>query len=90
MEQTVHFVNASLIFDEINLGDDERVEFLDRFTYGDVHSAFTLIQKCTFCVLLKSFIEDSKDFNKKEAMSRALKFYNYKNLDKIDYINIEA
>ena len=90
MEQTVRFVNASSIFDEINLGNDERVEFLKRFTYGDLHSAFTLILKCTFCVFLHSFIDDCKDINKKETMSRTLRFYNYKNLDKIDFINIEG
>ena len=90
MGQTVHFVNASTIFDGINLGDCERQQFLDRFTYGDIHSAFTLIKRCTFCVFLYSFIDDCEDIYEKEVLSRALKFYNYNNLDRIDFINIEA
>ena len=90
MGQTVHFVNASTIFDGINLGDCERQQFLKRFTYGDIHSAFTLIKTCTFCVFLHSFIYDCEDIYEKEVMYRALKFYNYKNLDRIDFINIEA
>ena len=88
--ETVSFVNASSIFDVINLGDCERQEFLDKFTYGDIFTSITLVTRSTFFVKLYGFIHDCEDIYEKEVMSRALKFYDYQNLDKkIKYINIE-
>ena len=88
--ETVQFVNASSIFDGINLGDCERQEFLDKFTYDGIYSAITLIKRSTFIVKLSGFILDCEDIYEKEVLYRALKFYNFKNLDKIQYINIQA
>ena len=34
MAETAYFVNASDLFEAIELGDCEQQEFLDQFTYG--------------------------------------------------------
>ena len=43
MAETAYFVNASDLFEAIELGDCEQQEFLDQFTYGGNDTSLTLI-----------------------------------------------
>ena len=90
MAETVYFVNASDVFEAIELGDFEQGQFLDQFTYGDSLTDLTLIKKQTFFNRLVKFIVDCEDVYEKDEMMQNLKEYNFGLQDCIKYVNIEA
>jgi hypothetical protein len=87
--ETVYFVNASNVFEAIELGDFEQGQFLDQFTYGDSLTDLTLIKKQTFVNRLVKFIADCEDVYEKDVVMQNLKEYNFGLLDCIKYVNIE-
>ena len=89
MAETAYFVNASDLFEAIELGDCEQQEFLDHFTYGGNDTSLTLIGKQTFVNRLVKFIADCEDVYEKDEMMQNLKEYNFGLLDCIKYVNIE-
>ena len=89
MAETVYFVNASDVFEAIELGDFEQGQFLDQFTYGDSLTDLTLIKKQTFVNRLVKFIADCEDVYEKDVVMQNLKEYNFGLLDCIKYVNIE-
>ncbi len=89
MAETVYFVNASDVFEAIELGDFEQGQFLDQFTYGGNDTSLTLIQKQTFFNRLVKFIVDCEDVYEKDEMMQNLKEYNFGLQDCIKYVNIE-
>jgi hypothetical protein len=89
MAETVYFVNASDVFEAIELGDFEQAQFLDQFTYGDSLTDLTLINKQTFVNRLVKFIADCEDVYEKDVMMQNLKEYNFGLLDCIKHVNIE-
>ena len=89
MSETVYFVNASDVFNAIELGDFEQGQFLDQFTYGDSLTDLTLIKKQTFINRLVKFIEDCEDVYEKDVVMQNLKEYNFGLLDCIKHVNIE-
>ena len=90
MAETVYFVNASDVFEAIELGDFEQGQFLDQFTYGDSLTDLTLIKKQTFVNRLVKFIADCEDVYEKDVVMQNLKEYNFGLQDCIKYVNIEA
>jgi hypothetical protein len=89
MAETVYFVNASNVFEAIELGDFEQGQFLDQFTYGDSLTDLTLIAKTKFLQRLTKFIEDCEDIYEKDVMMQSLKEYNFGLLGCIKHVNIE-
>ena len=89
MAETVYFVNASDVFEAIELGDFEQGQFLDQFTYGDSLTDLTLISKQTFVNRLVKFIAGCEDVYEKDVMMQNLKEYNFGLLDCIKHVNIE-
>ena len=89
MAETVYFVNASEVFEAIELGDFEQGQFLDQFTYGDSLTDLTLITKQTFVNRLVKFITNCEDEYEKDVMMQNLKEYNFGLLDCIKHVNIE-
>ncbi len=89
MAETVYFVNASDVFEAIELGDFEQGQFLDQFTYGDSLTDLTLISKQTFVNRLVKFIANCEDVYEKDVVMQNLKEYNFGLLDCIKYVNIE-
>ena len=89
MAETVYFVNASEVFEAIELGDFEQGQFLDQFTYGDSLTDLTLITKQTFFNRLVKFITNCEDVYEKDVMMQNLKEYNFGLLDCIKHVNIE-
>jgi hypothetical protein len=89
MAETVYFVNASDVFEAIELGDFEQSQFLDQFTYGDSLTDLTLIKKQTFVNRLVKFIADCEDVYEKDVVMQNLKEYNFGLLDCIKHVNIE-
>jgi hypothetical protein len=89
MSETVYFVNASDVFNAIELGDFEQGQFLDQFTYGDSLTDLTLIKKQTFINRLVKFITDCEDVYEKDVVMQNLKEYNFGLLDCIKHVNIE-
>jgi len=59
--ETVHFVNASDVFNAIELGDFEQGQFLKQFAFGDSLTDLTLITKAKFLQRLTKFIVDCED-----------------------------
>ena len=90
MAETVYFVNASDVFNAIELGDCEQTEFLDQFTYGDNLTDLTLIKKQTFVNQLVKFIAECEDVYEKDVVMQNLKEYNFGLLDCIKHVNIEG
>jgi hypothetical protein len=90
MAETVYYVNASDLFEAIELGDCEQQEFLDQFTYGDNLTDLTLIAKTNFLQRLTKFIADCEDVYEKDAMMQNLKEYNFGLLGCIKHVNIEG
>ena len=89
MAETVYFVNASDVFNAIELGDFEQSQFLDQFTYGDSLTDLTLIAKTKFLQRLTKFIEECEDIYEKDVMMQSLKEYNFGLLGCIKHVNIE-
>ena len=89
MAETAYFVNASDVFEAIELGDFEQSKFLDQFTYGDSLTDLTLIKKQTFVNRLVKFIADCEDVYEKDVVMQNLKEYNFGLLDCIKHVNIE-
>ncbi len=89
MAETVYFVNASDVFEAIELGDFEQGQFLDQFTYGDSLTDLTLIKKQTFVNRLVKFIGECEDVYEKDEMMQNLKEYNFGLLDCIKHVNLE-
>ncbi len=89
MAETVYFVNASDLFNAIELGDFEQSQFLDQFTYGDSLTDLTLIAKTKFLQRLTKFIEECEDIYEKDVMMQSLKEYNFGLLGCIKHVNIE-
>jgi len=90
MAETVYYVNASDLFEAIELGDCEQQEFLDQFTYGDNLTDLTLVKKQTFVNRLVEFIRDCEDIYEKDVVMQNLKEYNFGLLDCIKHVNIEG
>ncbi len=90
MAETVYYVNASDLFEAIELGDCEQQEFLDQFTYGDNLTDLTLIAKTNFLQRLTKFIADCEDVYEKDVVMQNLKEYNFGLLDCIKHVNIEG
>ena len=90
MGETVYYVNASDLFEAIELGDCEQQEFLDQFKYGDDLTDLTLIAKTKFLQRLTKFIVDCEDIYEKDVMMQNLKEYNFGLQGCIKHINIEA
>ena len=88
--ETVDFVNATEFFDGMELGHVESDQFLSKFTYGDIHTTFTLVSRGTFLSYLKTFITDCEDIYEKDVVMEALRDYNLSVDVRIKYINIEA
>ena len=89
MAETVHFVNASEVFEAIELGDFEQGQFLDQFTFGDSLTDLTLINKQTFINRLVKFIEECEDIYEKDVVMQNLKEYNFGLQGCIKHVNIE-
>ena len=89
MAETAYFVNASDLFEAIELGDCEQQEFLDHFTYGDDLTDLTLIAKTKFLQRLTKFIEECEDIYEKDVVMQNLKEYNFGLLDCIKHVNLE-
>ena len=89
MAETVHFVNASEVFEAIELGDFEQGQFLDQFTFGDSLTDLTLINKQTFINRLVKFIANCEDIYEKDVVMQNLKEYNFGLLDCIKHVNLE-
>ena len=90
MAETVYFVNASDVFEAIELGDFEQGQFLDQFTYGDSLTDFTLIARTTFLQRLTKFIGECEDIYEKDVMMQSLKEFTFGLLGGIKHVNIEG
>ena len=90
MAETVYFVNASDVFEAIELGDFEQAQFLDQFTYGDSLTDFTLIARTTFLQRLTKFIGECEDIYEKDVMMQSLKEFTFGLLGGIKHVNIEG
>ena len=90
MEEAIETVNASEVFNAIELGDFEQGQFLDQFTYGDSLTDLTLIAKTKFLQRLTKFIEHCEDIYEKDVMMQSLKEFTFGLLGGIKHVNIEG
>ena len=87
--ETAYFVNASDVFNAIELGDFEQGQFLKQFAFGDSLTDLTLITKAKFLQRLTKFIVDCEDIYEKDVMMQTLKEYNFGLLECVKHVNIE-
>ena len=90
MEETIETVNASDIFDAIELGDFEKQEFLDQYNYRLSHNGLTVTGRSVFIFSLKNFIKKCEDIYEKNVMLEALNKFNTELSSSPKFINIEA
>ena len=90
MEETFETVNASDIFDAIELGDFEKQEFLDQYNYRLSHNGLTITGRSVFIFSLKNFIKKCEDIYEKNVMLEALNKFNAELSSSPKFINIEA
>jgi hypothetical protein len=90
MEQTIEVLNASDFFDAIELGDFEKQEFLDQYTYRLIHNGLTVTGRSVFIFSLKNFIKKCEDIYEKNVMIEALNKFNSELPSGQKFINIEA
>jgi peroxiredoxin len=90
MEETIETVNASDIFHAIELGDYEKQEFLDQYSYKMVHEDKIISGRSVFVFSLKNFIKQCEDIYEKSVMIEALNKYNTELSSGKKFINIEA
>ncbi len=90
MAETIEIVNASDIFDAIELGDFEKQEFLDQYNYRLSHNGLTITGRSVFIFSLKNFIKKCEDIYEKNVMLEALNKFNSELPSGPKFINIEA
>jgi len=90
MEETFETVNASDIFDAIELGDFEKQEFLDQYNYRLSYNGLTITGRSVFIFSLKNFIKKCEDIYEKNVMLEALNKFNAELSSSPKFINIEA
>ena len=90
MEEKIDTVNASDIFDAIELGDFEKQEFLDQYNYRLSYNGLTITGRSVFIFSLKNFIKKCEDIYEKNVMLEALNKFNAELSSSPKFINIEA
>ena len=90
MEESIDTINASDIFDAIELGDFEKQEFLDQYNYRLSHNGLTITGRSVFIFSLKNFINKCEDIYEKNVMLEALNKFNAELSSSPKFINIEA
>jgi hypothetical protein len=90
MEEAIETVNASEVFNAIELGDVESEMFLDQYNYRLVHNDLTITGRSVFIFSLKNFIKKCEDIYEKNVMIEALNKFNSELPSGPKFINIEA
>jgi hypothetical protein len=90
MEEAFETVNASEVFNAIELGDVESEMFLDQYNYRLVHNDLTVTGRSVFIFSLKNFIKKCEDIYEKNVMIEALNKFNSELPSGPKFINIEA
>jgi len=90
MEEPIETVNASEVFNAIELGDVESEIFLDQYNYRLVHNDLTVTGRSVFIFSLKNFIKKCEDIYEKNVMIEALNKFNSELPSGPKFINIEA
>jgi hypothetical protein len=90
MEEAIETVNASEVFNAIELGDVESEMFLDQYNYRLVHNDLTVTGRSVFIFSLKNFIKNCEDIYEKNVMIEALNKFNSELPSGPKFINIEA
>ena len=90
MEETIETVNASEVFNAIELGDVESEMFLDQYNYRLVHNDLTVTGRSVFIFSLKNFIKKCEDIYEKNVMIEALNKFNSELPSGQKFINIQA
>jgi hypothetical protein len=90
MEEAIETVNASEVFNAIELGDVESEMFLDQYNYRLVHNDLTVTGRSVFIFSLKNFIKKCEDIYEKNVMIEALNKFNSELPSSPKFINIEA
>ena len=90
MEEVIETVNASEVFNAIELGDVESEMFLDQYNYRLVHNDLTVTGRSVFIFSLKNFIKKCEDIYEKNVMIEALNKFNSELPSGQKFINIQA
>jgi len=90
MEEVIETVNASEVFNAIELGDVESEMFLDQYNYKLIHNDLTITGRSVFIFSLKNFIKKCEDIYEKNVMIEALNKFNSELPSGPKFINIEA
>jgi hypothetical protein len=90
MEEAIETVNASEVFNAIELGYVESEMFLDQYNYRLVHNDLTVTGRSVFIFSLKNFIKKCEDIYEKNVMIEALNKFNSELPSGPKFINIEA
>ena len=81
----IGYVNASYIFDAIELGDGEQEQFLEKFTFDDQSIDLKLVTKFRFNNMLVEFLKGLEDQEPYEGFRMVRGWY-----PEAKYIDLEA